>query len=347
MSLSEAYQRYLPALEDEMRAVVDLAFHGLSGPDAPSLAGYGGMLTYHMGWSDAEGNPVRGGGKRVRPLLCLLTCEAAGGDWERAVPVAAAVELVHNFSLIHDDIQDEGDLRRGQPTVWRVWGVPLAINAGDGLFTLAHLAALRLTERDVPPSTTLTALRVLDETCLRLTQGQHLDISFEQRDQINVESYLHMIEGKSAALLAASASLGALVAGAPDERIERYRLYGLNLGLAFQVIDDILGIWGAKALTGKSEETDLQSKKKTLPVVVGLERSADLRRLYAGPGPLDREGVAQAMALLDDAGARAYAEEVAGRYSEQALAHLEDAQPQGQAAEWLRRLTEELLKRDR
>lgn len=346
MSLSEAYARYLPALEDEMRQVVALPSR-TAGAD-PLSDTYLTMLSYHMGWSDADGKPIESdSGKRVRPVLCLMACEAAGGDWERALPIAGAIELVHNFSLIHDDIQDRSDLRRGQHTVWRVWGEPLALNAGDALFTLAHLAAMRLTERGVSAATTLDALRTLDETCLRLTQGQHLDISFEQHDLVEVDSYLHMIEGKSAALLAASARLGALVAGAPDEIVEHYRLFGLSLGMAFQVIDDILGIWGAQADIGKSQETDLQSKKKTLPVLVGLARSPELRRLYAGPELLDKTGVSRATALLDEVGARAQAEEVARHHSEQALAHLEAAQPQGQAGGWLETLTQELLKRDR
>ena len=149
------------------------------------------------------------------------------------------------------------------------------------------------------------------------------------------------------ALLAASAELGTLVAGAPEEVVETYRLFGLSLGMAFQVIDDILGIWGAQADIGKSKETDLQTKKKTLPVLVGLARSSELRQLYAGPEPLDKAGVAKATALLDEAGARTRAEDVARYHSEQALRHLEAAQPQGQAGEWLESLTQELLKRDR
>lgn len=340
MTLRDAYERYLPLLEEELRLSVEQA--------GPPLDGYTTMLTYHMGWSDAEGNPVEtGGGKRVRPLLCLMACEAARGDWETALSVAAAVELVHNFSLVHDDIQDQGDLRRGQPTLWKVWGTPLAINAGDALFTLAHLAALRLTERGIPATTTTAALRILDQTCLRLTEGQHLDLSFEQQGTVSVEDYLHMIAGKSAALLSASAWLGALVAGAPRETIEHYRQYGLSLGMAFQVTDDILGIWGAQAQTGKSKETDLRARKKTLPVLVGLERSQELRRLYASPTPLDEAGVAQATALLDEVGARDHAEEVARRHSDEALAHLGAAQPRGQAGEWLHALTLWLLQRDR
>jgi geranylgeranyl diphosphate synthase type I len=340
MNLGDATARYIPPLEDEMRAVVNLA--------GPPLDGYTAMLTYHMGWSDAEGNAIqRSAGKRVRPLLCLIACEAAGGEWERALPIAGAVELVHNFSLVHDDIQDQGELRRGQPTVWKIWGKALAINAGDALFTLAHLGALRLAERGVPAATTLAALRILDETCLRLTQGQHLDMSFETREQVDIESYLNMIEGKSAALLSGSAWLGALVAEAPKEYVEHYRQFGLSLGMAFQVIDDILGIWGAEAQTGKSIATDLQTKKKTLPVLVGLERSAELRRLYATPELLGDEDVTQATELLNEVGARDHAEEVAQHHSDQALAHLEAAQPQGQAGEWLKLLTGMLLQRDR
>lgn len=340
MSLQDAYSKYLNPLEEELRSTVELY--------APSLDGYLAILTYHMGWSDKHGKPIQreGGGKRIRPVLCLMACEASGGDWEQALPIAAAIELVHNFSLIHDDIQDGGELRHGRPAVWRVWGTALGINAGDALFTIAHLAAMRLAERGVSPDTALVALRMLDETCLRLTLGQHLDINFEKQGDVDVEMYIQMIEGKSASLLATSVQSGAIVAGVSGQRLEHYRLFGLNLGLAFQVIDDVLGIWDHKGKTGKSQESDLQAKKKTLPVLYGLERSAEMRQLFAGPGPLDGDGVTRAVALLDEVGARVGAEEVASKYSEQALTHLRASQPQGQAAQWLYAITESLLARD-
>src|SRR5688572_9098001 len=243
MSLDQLAPTYLAALEDELRRAIGsepahvadtLAARGLALPAAQNgavpefLSEYYQMLAYHLGWVDGAG-----AGKRIRPLLCLLACSAAGGDWQQALPVAAAVELIHNFSLIHDDIQDNSELRRGRRTVWVKWGQAQAINAGDAMFTLAHLAPHRLTALGVAPAVALAALAELDYTCLALTQGQYLDMSFEQRATVTVAEYLTMIEKKTAALIAVAAYLGAAVAGAPPERLEHFRDYGWNLGVAF------------------------------------------------------------------------------------------------------------------
>lgn len=338
-TLDAAFDRCLPLIEDDLKAVLDP-------PDgSPPL--YYRMLRYHMGWIDAEGRPVEAErGKRIRPLLCLLVCEAVCGDTGPARAPAAAVELVHNFSLLHDDIQDRSPTRRGRSTVWTVWGEPQAINAGDALFTLAHLAIPRL----LPPNTHPLAARmlaILDETCLALTRGQHLDILFEGRDDVSVGAYLDMIEGKTAALIGAAAHLGALAAGAGEETQEAYRQFGRCLGLAFQAQDDVLDIWGDPAVTGKQAAIDLHQRKKSLPVLYGLARSADLRTLYADPAPLDEGAVAQAIALLDGVDAREYAENLAREYTEQTLQHLDAAAPHAEAGEALRGLVKRLLRRRR
>lgn len=331
--------QYLPALEAEMQAVVATA-----DPAVEELYGY---LRYHLGWADEQLRPRKGpGGKRLRPIFCLLSCEACGGDWEQALPAAAAVELLHNFSLIHDDIEDRDTLRRGRPTVWALWGAPQAINAGDALFILAHRALLRLADRGLPAERVTEACRVFNHAGLQLTQGQYLDIRFEQEAQVTTEAYLHMIEGKTAALLAAACELGALVAGAEAHQRAHLRAFGRHVGLAFQIEDDILGIWGDPQETGKPVGSDLRSRKKTLPILHGMQHSAPLREMLAGTD-LTPEDVERAIAWLEAAGSREFAEGQARMHTQQALSELGSADLRWPAVEALRHLAASLLGRTR
>lgn len=186
--IEEILSHYLPPIEAEMRRVLDLP--------GDHLTGHYGMLRYHMGWLDPQLQPAQvNSGKRVRPVLVLLACEAAGAPADQALPAAAAVELLHNFSLIHDDIEDDSPTRRHRPTVWALWGRPQAINAGDAMFTLARTALADLPARGLSAGRTLEAFHVFDETCLRLTEGQYLDMSFENRMDVTVDEYLTMIVG--------------------------------------------------------------------------------------------------------------------------------------------------------
>jgi geranylgeranyl diphosphate synthase type I len=331
--------RYLPALETEMRAIVQTG-------DA-RCTGLFGMLHYHLGWADAAFQPCRAkAGKRVRPKLCLLACEACGGDWERALPAGAAIELMHNFSLIHDDIEDGDETRRGRPAVWALWGGAQGINAGDTLFALAQLALVRLSERGVPATTVVAALRLLNRTCLALTGGQYLDIGFESRDTVSISEYLAMVEGKTAALVACACEMGALIAAAPDEQREHVRSFGHHLGMAFQMRDDILGIWGDPNTFGKPVGADIARRKKSLPILHGLERSAELSALLAQE-PLSAADVRHATHLLEQANSREYAEQLARDHHAQALAALESANLEGPAAQALYGLAQALLNRDR
>jgi geranylgeranyl diphosphate synthase type I len=299
-----------------------------------------------MGWTDEQFQPAQvKSGKRIRPILCLLTCAAAGGDWRQALPAAAAVEILHNFSLIHDDIEDASLTRRGRTTMWQIWGQELAINSGDAMFALAHVALGRLLERGVDAATVVQALRRFDETSVRLTQGQHADMSFEKRDQVSVDEYIEMITGKTAVLLSLCAQLGALVAGSDAETVANYATFGRDLGLAFQVIDDILGIWGDEALTGKSAATDIATKKKTLPVLYGLTQNGSLRQLYQ-QSEANEAFVQAVVTQLDKCGARDFANSKASTYSHSAVHHLEATNPTGPAAHALQQLTDMLLKRD-
>lgn len=335
--LTEFVDRYLPLIEDEMRAVV-----GSHDPGSGDLVG---LLRYHLGWVDATFQPRDGrSGKRLRPLLCLLACEGCGGRWNKALPAAAAIELLHNFTLIHDDIEDQDNVRRGRPTVWSVWGEAQGINAGDTLFSVAQLALLELAERDIPAERVLEAARLFNETCVRLTGGQHLDIGFENRDQVSVEDYLTMIEGKTAALVACSCEMGALVAGAEARRRNSLREFGRHAGLAFQMQDDVLGIWGDPDVTGKPAGADIARRKKTLPLLHGMERSEALRSLIARDALSDAD-VREATSLLGEAGSREYAEQLAREHYERALSALDDASLAPRPAQALRQLAEKLLDR--
>ena len=336
--LTTLSQQMIPAMEQEM----GLIFNTHINPPNP----FYGMMQYHMGWVDQEFQPAKvHGGKRIRPLICMLAAQAAGGDWKQSTPAAAAIEILHNFSLIHDDIEDASPTRRGRLTVWKIWGEAQAINCGDAMFSVAHLSMCRLSKQDVPSATVVRALCRFDETCLLLTQGQYNDMDFETRDGVQVNEYIAMITGKTAVLLSLCSELGAIVAGQDEETIANYAAFGLNLGLAFQVIDDILGIWGDENRTGKSAATDIITKKKTLPVLYGLERSAELRELYL-TATADEQFVDQVVTLLDETGARQYASAIATDYSTAALKHLEATNPAGDAGTALRQLAAMLLQRD-
>ena len=339
MSMKTFFDDYLPHLEREMQAVVQ--------SPAPHHAGLFGMLRYHMGWADERFRPAQAKtGKRVRPVLCLLACEACGGDWQQALPAASAIELIHNFSLIHDDIEDRDSTRRGRPTVWSLWGEAQGINTGDALFTLAQLGLVRLSQRSVPATTVVSACRLFNCTCLALTGGQYLDIGFESRDDVTISEYLAMVAGKTAALIACACEMGALVAAAPDAQQEHLRSFGHHLGLAFQMRDDVLGIWGDPLVTGKPVGADLARRKKTLPILYGLEHSPELQALLAQQ-TLSAAEVRRATQLLEETGSRQYVEQREEEHHAQALAALKQAGVHGPAAQALHELAQALLRRDK
>ncbi len=333
--MNQYLEQLLSAIEEELHQVVNLA-------DGPGLQPLYAMMAYHLGW-EGEGAGPDAAGKRIRPLLVLLTNAAAGGTWENALPAAAAVELVHNFSLIHDDIEDNSPIRRGRPTVWKKWGIAQAINTGDAMFTLAHLSIHRLSANN-PDNVVLTAGRVLQETCLQLTQGQYLDIAYETRGNLTLEAYWPMVSGKTAALLASCTQLGALLAGVSSAQVNTYRDFGYSLGLAFQVQDDLLGIWGDTELTGKSADSDLLTGKKSLPVLYGLNQQGDFTRRWS-KGSITESEVPALAAQLEAVGARTFTLDTANQLTNQALNALDSASPQGEAGDALRTLTWRLLGR--
>jgi geranylgeranyl diphosphate synthase type I len=311
--------------------------------DRPQTTAFHEMLMYHMGWT-GEGTGPEATGKRIRPLLVLLTSASCGASWQLALPAAAAVELVHNFSLVHDDIQDNSPKRRGRDTTWMKWGVPMAINVGDALFVLSNQAMIDLRE-NYPADIVVRAAEILHNTCLELTRGQFMDMSYEERNDLSVEDYWPMIAGKTAALLAACCQTGALLGGASEDQQEIYRSYGHYLGLAFQVQDDILGIWGDESITGKSAASDLVEGKNSLPVLIGLGKKNKFAERWA-QRPIKPEQVEEVARLLASEGGYGQAKEASIQMTDLAINSLREADPQGEAGEALFTLTNRLLNRD-
>jgi geranylgeranyl diphosphate synthase type I len=307
-------------------------------------------MRYHLGWEDAEGNIIdTGGGKMLRPALCLVSAEAVGGDARAAMPAAVAIELLHNFSLIHDDIEDGSRTRHGRATLWTLIGVPLAINAGDGMLVLAERTLLDLAASGVAPERVLAAARALNDASVALCEGQHRDLSFESRTSVTPEEYEAMIRGKTASLIAASAEIGAIAGGADDRTLAAFRRCGEALGMAFQIRDDVLGVWGEGAVTGKPVAEDIRSRKKSFPAVHALQALDEagarrLRELYAAHRMGDAE-VAEALGLLERARSREAGAGRAGEWAERAVAALDGVNVTGQGGADIKALAEFFVSR--
>jgi geranylgeranyl diphosphate synthase type I len=247
------------------------------------------LLRYHLGYLNEHFQPVRSdAGKRVRPRLVMLVNAAFNGMEAQAIHTAAAIELLHNFTLIHDDIQDESPLRRHRPTVWSLWGVPQAINAGDAMFAVAHLALNRSLHSGVDAMTTLRLSNALHQTTLRIVEGQTLDIGFEQRGDVTANEYVRMIGGKTSAITRLACWGGAIIAGVDDARADACGEFGFALGIGFQVQDDWLGVWGDPARTGKAAADDIRRRKKAFPALLLHDRAVPEDRsrideLYSQP----------------------------------------------------------------
>jgi len=336
MNLKQHIEIMLPAIEKELQDQVARL-------NDRYTSQFYEMLTYHMGWT-GEGAGREATGKRIRPLIVLLATASAGADWITSLPAAAAVELVHNFSLVHDDVQDNSEKRRGRSTVWTKWGVPMAINVGDALFVISNQAVMDLIKTH-PALTVVRAATILHDTCLDLTRGQFLDMSYEERNDLSLDDYLPMIGGKTSALLSACTHIGALLGNAGEAEQEAYRQFGYHLGLAFQVQDDILGIWGDEAVTGKSAASDLVEGKNSLPVLYALGKQGKFAERWK-QGPITVGEVKAVAAQLEDEGGRSYAEEMSEKETQIALEYLRKANPRGTAGESMLELANMLLKRN-
>jgi geranylgeranyl diphosphate synthase type I len=292
---------------------------------APLLAE---MAEYHLGWTDDMAGQERYRGKMIRPLIAVYAARAVGGveEAEAAVPLAAAIELLHNFTLIHDDIQDNSPSRRHRPTVWAKWGEAQAINAGDALFAAAHLALLEASEAGVPSAVVIDLIRGFDATTIEIVSGQVLDLQFEQRQDVTSAEYIRMITGKTARIVEFAAGGGAWVGGAEADLAGHLAAFGLALGLGFQVQDDLLGAFGASVETGKATADDIRRKKQSLPVLLLRQAASaeDRSRLAAiyGRSELDPESVTEVLALMAVYRIEEMVRQIVTEYHDQAVAAL-------------------------
>lgn len=309
------------------------------------------MVKYHFGWLDQNLQPSDSGrGKMLRSTLNLLVFEALTGGYKEALPVAAALEMIHNFSLLHDDVEDNGTERRGRATVWTIWGKSRAINAGDFLFSMAFHCLHQLDTTTFAPETILTVFRQFSHTCGVLVAGQDADMRFEDRLDVSTDMYLEMISQKTAALIELAMVSGATLATSDQTIVNHYRQFAHNIGLAFQVRDDILGIWGEATETGKSTTDDLRYKKKTLPIIYMLtkvegDRADKLRAYYTRPEPLTEVEIEVVRDCLAWARAYDYAQTITRQYHEAAFAALDNLQVTNEAQTGLITLAKFLVDR--
>jgi len=307
-SLPSFFTRYQSRIDEALRAELT----GLT-PEIYDIH------RYYMGWQEIDGSDSNStGGKRMRPTLALLAADAVGGDLERATPIAVALEYVHNFSLIHDDLEDMDRVRHHRPTVWAVWGEPAAIVSGNTMFKIADTAAWKLRAAGVEETVALEAEAELTNHSLKMMEGQYLDISFETEESVNVEQYLDMIERKTGALIEASIYLGSLVgprSGPDREKATALKAIGYDLGRIFQIRDDVLGVWGGEE-TGKPVGADIKRKKKALPAVHALSNSTGatserLKQIFRTEGDLEAEDVHVVLEEMENLGTQDYCQSMA------------------------------------
>ena len=307
-------------IEQQMRSVVERRGHV-----APLFRE---MVNHHLGWISSRDKATQTKGKRVRPLITLLVGKALGANDQALLATGAAVELIHNFTLIHDDIMDNSLERRHRPTVWSIWGVGQAINAGDGLYGLGYLSALDLMNvlTDSGRHVVADVVLALTQACLDTAEGQILDVSFEKRTDVSVDEYITMVSNKSASLIECAARCGALVSTNDQNVVEAYARFGRTVGIAFQIRDDYLGIWGDETITGKPTGTDIVERKKSLPVIQGFgsatgEDRSRLLNVYSKELPDDTD-VTIVQDILVRLGADAQTERLATQYYEDAMSEL-------------------------
>jgi len=315
--IQSTLSRYQTEILASLRRAIQRANENAVHPEAADLTPFYGQMQYHLGWVDDNFAPVTSNpGKLLRSTLLLLAYEAAGGGsyttetrvhnshhLRRALPAAAAIELIHNFTLIHDDIEDRDIARRHRPTLWHVWGIPQSINTGDGMFALARLTLWDVVNEGVDTSIAVRLGSLLDHACLVIAEGQYLDISFETHDDISVAMYVDMISRKTATLMGCAAEMGALLGTHDAETAARLRSFGNAMGIAFQVRDDILGVWASTAELGKTPAGDIYRRKKSLPVLHALEHAASpdqqfLRQVYEQETPITYTQAEEVLAIF-------------------------------------------------
>jgi geranylgeranyl diphosphate synthase type I len=340
-ALPDAFSRYRTQLDDALRAAIGDQDHPLYD-----------MLRYHMGWQDETGRAIDvGTGKGVRPALCLFACEAVGGSWKTALPAAVAIELIHNFSLIHDDIQDGDKERRHRPTVWYIWGHSHGMNAGVAMNVLANRVLAPNGSSSLPAEMALQVSSILTSACREMIEGQVLDLGFEQRSTVRVSDYLTMIGKKTGALLESSLHMGAVI-GTDDSRfIKAMSAFGTEIGFMFQVRDDMLGIWGVQDKTGKPTGSDIHRRKKSLPIVHALETAEGSARerllsIYRAHKPLTETDIADVISIMDELDTAGFCSSLAKEHGELGLQALSEAELGPKARAECEEMTAFLLERD-
>jgi geranylgeranyl diphosphate synthase type I len=300
------------------------------------------MMEYHLGFRNEQGEEFTiTEAKRVRPALCLLSCEMLGGQMPDALPAATAIELLHNFSLIHDDIQDGSPDRHNRPTLWWQWGPSQAINAGDGMHALAHEALTGLLVRQRTDAF-VAATQRLDQACLLICEGQHDDIDFQEKINLATSDYMEMARLKTGALMGCSMALGAICSTADSKTIEAFHRAGEKLGMAFQIVDDLLDLWPADGAA--SPPGDILSKKKTLPVVYAFSKADVKQKRRLGSiylkRILDNQDVEDILDIIESMGARDYSVETAKSLCAGALEDILSTVPPAVSLEPLREVAD-------
>ena len=306
-----------------------------------------------MGWGDARGNRVAGrSGKGLRPTLCLIACDATGGDVRQAMPAAVALEYVHNFSLIHDDIQDRDETRHGRPTLYWQWGMPRALVAGNFLRSIADRTVQDLVDLGLAERLALDVAGALTKAYLEMIEGQYMDLEFEGRRDVTVQQYLEMISKKTGALIRCSVDLGAMIGSHDPQTRTAFHEFGRALGFLFQIRDDVLGVWGETEQTGKPVHADIRRKKNSFPVMHAMASSkqGDARTLQEIYGQTDKEisdgDVTTVLEILGRADTHRSAQEVAADFKDQAVEAIASVELSPETREGLEELADFLLIRD-
>ena len=316
IQLKSRFQVYQQGLEDELQVIFS------------SRQGFlYDLLRYHLGWADQRGQPQdRPLPQHFQPTLALVTCDALCGDFHPALPVAAAIELLYNFTIVHGDVQAGRVDPADSPSIWWVWGPAQAINAGDGLHAMGRTSIMGLAQRGIPAERVLRSVKSLDRACLSLCEGQYLDLTFQDHLMVTNSDYYGMISRKAGSLTGCSAELGALASGANDQLCSLFQELGTKLGMAWQITQDIADLWGQHG--DGATASNVLNKKKSLPIIHALETSAvstkrELGNIYM-KRVLEPQDTSRIIAILEQAKARQYAEDRAGALVAQALESLDE-----------------------
>lgn len=343
-TIQTVFQRYHEEILQELHRALRMQSTPLTrGVNDEALLKIYGQMQYHLGWVDRQLRPTEGHpGKLLRPKLLLLSYELAWSVGQTApsqelslrpaLPAAAAIELAHNFTLLHDDIQDGDVERRYRPTVWSIWGIPQAILVGDALFALTRLHLWKVLEEGVELATALKLARLFDMALLKLTEGQHLDMSFEQQQQVSLASYEEMISRKTAILMSCATEMGALLGSRNQELSDGLARFGHALGLAFQVRDDMLGIWASKKESGKQPAGDIYRRKKSLPIIHAFQYACSddqqsMTRIYSQQNPINEEYVREILDIFARTQTREYCQQFLVQQCQQARLALAQVAP--------------------